>query len=88
MTAKSAYGSIDVREVSAGSIRLETSYGDVRIGIKPGVAAWLDLSSKLGRVRNELEADQAPAPTEQSVEVRVRSQASDITIHHAKGSNS
>ncbi len=88
VTAKSAYGSVEVGEVSSGSIRLETSYGNVRVGIKPGVAAWLDLSSKLGRVRNELDPDRAPEPTEQAVEVRVRSQGSDITIHHAKGSNS
>lgn len=84
VTAKTAYGSIRIGEVSTGSIRVESGYGSVRIGIKPGVAAWLDVSSKNGRVRNELDTERAPEGADQSVEVRARTQASDITIQHSK----
>ena len=53
----------------------------------PGVPAWLDLSSKNGRVRNELDGDRAPEASEQTVAVRARTQFGDITIHRAtKGS--
>lgn len=84
VTAKTAYGRIDLREVSSGSIQVETGYGPVSIGVKAGVPAWLDLSSKDGRVRNELDGDHAPAESEQSVAVRARTQYGDITIHRAR----
>lgn len=84
VTAKTAYGSIRLGEVSNGSIRVESGYGSVQIGIKPGVAAWLDLVSKNGRVRNELDAQSAPEVADQSVDIRARTQASDITIQRSK----
>jgi DUF4097 and DUF4098 domain-containing protein YvlB len=83
VTAKTAYGSIQLREVSGGSISVETGYGTVTIGVKPGVPAWLDLSSKDGRVRNELDSDRAPDPGDQTVAVRARTQYGDITIQHS-----
>lgn len=83
VAAKTAYGSIDLLEISSGSIQVESGYGKVTIGVRPGVPAWLDLSSKDGRVRNELGADAAPDSTEQTVAVRARTQFGDITIQHA-----
>ena len=80
VTAKTAYGSIELREVSGGSIDVETAYGTVTVGVKTGVAAWLDLSSKDGRVRNQLEADSAPTEHDQTVAVRARTSFGDITI--------
>ena len=47
-------------------------------------AAWLDLSTKSGNVRNHLDSDAAPKGSEQSVAVRARTQASDITIQRAR----
>jgi hypothetical protein len=85
VTAKTAYGSIQLREVSSGSIGVESGYGKVTIGVKPGVPAWLDLSSKDGRVRNELDSDRAPDAGAQTVAVRARTQYGDITIQHAEG---
>lgn len=84
VTAKTAYGSIQLREVSSGSVQLESGFGQVSVGIRPGVPAWLDLSSKEGHVRNELDGDSAPAPTEQTVAVRARTQYGDITVRRAK----
>ena len=78
--AKSAYGGIQLHEVSNGSIAVESGYGQVTIGLEPGVAAWLDLSTKAGRVRNELAADRAPAASESTVSVRARTQYGDIDI--------
>ena len=81
--AKTAYGSIDLLEVSSGSVQVESGYGRVTIGVRPAVPAWLDLSSKDGRVRNELEGDRAPEPSEQTVAIRARTQYGDITVRHA-----
>ena len=83
VTAKTAYGSIQLHEISSGSIQVESGYGQITIGVRAGVPAWLDLSSKNGRVRNELDGDGAPDPSEQTVAVRARTQYGDITIQRA-----
>ena len=84
VAAKTAYGSIQLGEVSSGSIELETGYGQVNIGVRAGIPAWLDLSSKEGRVRNDLEGDSAPETSDDSVAVRARTQWGDINIHRAE----
>ena len=84
VAAKTAYGTISLGEVSSGSIDVESGYGAVSIGVKPGTPAWLDLSSKQGRVRNELEGASAPEGAAQTVAVRARTQFGDVTIRHAK----
>jgi hypothetical protein len=83
VAARTAYGSIQLQEVSSGSIEVESGYGQVSIGVRPGVPAWLDLSSKEGRVRNQLDGDRAPDESEQAVAVRARTQYGDITIQRA-----
>jgi hypothetical protein len=80
VTAKTAYGSIRLGEVSGGSIQLESGYGQIDVGVRAGVAVWLDAASRDGRVRNELEGSAAPADTDDSVAVRARTTYGDITI--------
>ena len=84
VAAKTAYGSIALQEVSSGSIQVDSGYGQVTIGVRPGVPAWLDLSSKSGHVRNHLDGDRAPDASEQAVAVRARTQYGDITIQRAR----
>ncbi|WP_026552621.1 DUF4097 family beta strand repeat-containing protein [Arthrobacter sp. H20] len=84
VTAKTAYGSISLPDISTGSIAVETGFGQVTIGVRQGVAAWLDLASKLGHVRNELTGDQAPAPSEETVAVRARTHGGNISIHRTR----
>jgi hypothetical protein len=84
VSAKTAYGSIQLREVSSGSIQVESGFGQVTVGVRPGVAAWLDLSTRDGHVRNELDGDRSPGASEQTVAVRARTQYSDINIQRAR----
>jgi hypothetical protein len=56
----------------------------VAVAVSPGVSAWLDLSSKEGRVRNELSGDPAPAASDQTVSVRARTQFGEISIQRAR----
>jgi DUF4097 and DUF4098 domain-containing protein YvlB len=84
VAAKTAYGSVTVGEVSSGSIRLETAYGQLKLGVRAGVAAWLDLATKTGQVRNELDGEHAPEASEQTVSVRARAQGGDIIIRRAE----
>ena len=83
VATSTSYGSVRLREVSSGSIQVESGFGQIDLGVRPGVAAWLDLSSRDGRVRNELEGDKAPDPSEATVSIRARTRASDISVHRA-----
>jgi len=80
-TAKIAYGNIRIGEVVEGSVRLEAAYGELEIGVPEGTAAWLDVNSNHGFVRNELTAGAAPQPGDKTVEVRARVNWGDIVIH-------
>ncbi len=84
VSAKLSYGGISLGEVSSGSIQVESGFGEIAIGVRAGIPAWLDLSSKQGRVRNEIEGDRAPDAPEQSVAVRARTGFGDIRVHHAQ----
>ena len=83
VAAKTAYGSIQLREVSSGSIQVDSGFGQVGIGVLADVPAWLDLSSKEGRVRNELEGDRTPEASENTVAIRARTQFGDINVRRA-----
>lgn len=80
VSAKTACGGIRVDEVVRGQIGLETAAGDLEIGIREGTAAWLDVSSRHGNVRNSLESTGAPISGHQTVEVTARTPYGDIVI--------
>ncbi|WP_061965178.1 DUF4097 family beta strand repeat-containing protein [Demequina aurantiaca] len=83
IVGKTAYGSIKVGEVSSGAAELESGFGQLSVGVLKGAAAWLDLSSTSGHVRNELDGDRAPASDEQTVSIRARTKLGDIRIYRA-----
>jgi hypothetical protein len=63
-----------------GSVVLETGVGDVEVGIREGTAAWLDVSSRLGKLHNALESAGAPGSSAEKVEVRARTSVGDIVV--------
>jgi DUF4097 and DUF4098 domain-containing protein YvlB len=81
VTAKIAHGGIRIGEVMRGSIHLETAYGALEVGIRQGTAAWLDVSTRYGSVRNSMHAHDGPRQSDETVEVRARTAYGDITIH-------
>ncbi|GLY80308.1 DUF4097 family beta strand repeat-containing protein [Actinoallomurus iriomotensis] len=80
VNAKTAYGSVRVDEVVHGAVVLETSFGELELGVREGTAAWLDVSSKFGTVRSELEAGDGPGESNDTVEVYARTGYGDIVI--------
>lgn len=80
VVAKTANGDVSLGEVEGGTVVAQTAMGKVDIGIREGVAAWLDLDTKFGKVHNDLEATIRPQPGEPTVEVRARSSFGDITV--------
>ena len=85
VTAKSANGDVRIGEVSRGAVTLETAAGSIEVGIPAGTAAWLDVHTRFGRIRNELAATTSPDDTDQTVEVRARTAIGDILVRRSSG---
>ncbi|MEU7576713.1 DUF4097 family beta strand repeat-containing protein [Streptomyces sp. NPDC041068] len=84
ITATTANGTLSVGEVVRGTAQLETSYGAIEVGIREGTAAWLDVNSDSGQVRNMLAKSEAPQETEETVKVHARTRYGNIHILRAR----
>ncbi|KUL49356.1 hypothetical protein ADL22_08555 [Streptomyces sp. NRRL F-4489] len=84
VAATTAHGTLRVAEVARGSVQLETSFGAIEVGVREGTAAWLDVSSERGQVRNTLSASESPAESEDTVEVRARTRFGNIDVRRAR----
>lgn len=80
VAARVGYGNVRIGDVVRGSILLETAYGKLEVGIREGTAAWLDVSTKYGSVRNSLRAYDGPRQSGETVEVRAYTAYGDVTI--------
>jgi DUF4097 and DUF4098 domain-containing protein YvlB len=80
VVAKSSNGDVRLGDAVRGSVVLETSLGDLEVGIREGTAAWLDVRSHAGQVHNALEAAEAPESSAETVEVRARTTAGNVVI--------
>ncbi|MER5733659.1 hypothetical protein ABT084_35895 [Streptomyces sp. NPDC002138] len=81
--AKSANGHIRIGEVARGQAVLQTAAGNISVGIARSTAAWLDVNTRVGSVRNTLTTTDGPADTDETVEVRARSGVGNIDVHRA-----
>ncbi|MDO0924250.1 DUF4097 family beta strand repeat-containing protein [Streptomyces sp. TG1A-8] len=84
VVATTAHGTLRVADVARGTVQLETSYGAIEVGIREGTAAWLDVSSDHGQVRNTLTASEVPGEAEDTVEVRARTRYGNIDVRRAR----
>ncbi|QNP64502.1 DUF4097 family beta strand repeat-containing protein [Streptomyces genisteinicus] len=84
VNATTAHGALRVAEVSGGTVQLETAFGAIDIGVREGVAAWLDVSSGRGQVRNSLTASKTPGEAEDTVQVRARTRFGNIDVRRAR----
>ncbi|MGP3684342.1 DUF4097 family beta strand repeat-containing protein [Streptomyces sp. IBSNAI002] len=82
--ATTAHGTLRVGEVVRGEVQLETSYGAIDVGVREGTAAWLDVSSNSGQVRNTLTASESPEQAEDTVKIRARTRYGNIDVRRAK----
>ncbi|WP_406391363.1 DUF4097 family beta strand repeat-containing protein [Streptomyces sp. NBC_00887] len=84
VTATTAHGTLRVDEIARGTVELETSFGAIGIGVREGTAAWLDVKSHRGQVRNSLTASETPEGAEDTVKIRARTRWGSIDIRRAK----
>jgi hypothetical protein len=81
--AKTAVGAVRVLDAERGSLTLETSMGEIEVGIRDGSAGWLDIKTKFGRVRNEMTASGAPAEHTDRVEIHATTAFGDVIVRRA-----
>jgi DUF4097 and DUF4098 domain-containing protein YvlB len=81
--AKTSNGGIRLGQVVRGSVVLGTALGDLDIGIAEGTAAWLEVNTGFGHVRNQLDSATRPEGAGETVEIRGRTSYGDITIHRS-----
>ncbi|GHC43679.1 DUF4097 family beta strand repeat-containing protein [Streptomyces cinnamoneus] len=78
--ARSANGGIRIGEVTRGKVTVQTSAGDLDIGVPESTAAWLDVNTRFGTVHSELTPADGPGDSRETVEVRARTAFGDITV--------
>ncbi|HEY6744121.1 MAG TPA: DUF4097 family beta strand repeat-containing protein [Mycobacteriales bacterium] len=78
--AKTASGDISIDEARAGTIALDVASGDLRIGVRSGVTAHLDLRSVSGRIRSELPVDEDAPDGGAPLEIRARSTSGNVLV--------
>jgi DUF4097 and DUF4098 domain-containing protein YvlB len=85
ITAASSNGEVRIGEVVRGKVSATSKNGSVEVGIREGSAARLELSTGVGRLRNELESSDAPAAGEpvDKVEVCASTKLGDVSIRRA-----
>lgn len=81
--AKTASGDIRLGEVIRDRVVLETAVGEIEVGIREGSAAWLELNSLTGSVRNTLSAADGPGGSTETVEVKAHTYTGDIVVRRA-----
>ncbi len=77
---KNTNGDSRIGEVTAGTVSIKTSNGELEVGIPAGTAAYLDLHTSFGTMHNRLDAAAAPGQGEQTVEIRARNSYGDIIV--------
>jgi hypothetical protein len=83
VAAKTANGHVHLGEVERGTVVAQSALGTVEVGVRDGVAAWLDLDTKFGSVQTDLEAAERPEPGEDAVEIHAHTSMGDVTIRRS-----
>ena len=67
-------------DAKSGSAMLTTSYGSIEVGVPEGVAAYVDVASEHGSVRNHLAPTEGPVEHEVTAEIHAGTGYGDIIV--------
>ncbi len=82
VTATTASGAIRIGRMRSGQAKLMNGSGNIEVGISEGTAAYIDVNSERGSVRNSVPALETDA-SDAKVTVHARTRHGDITIQRA-----
>lgn len=80
LSARSAHSGMRVGALVSGSVDLTTSFGSIEVGVPQGTAAYLDLSSQRGAVRNQLTPTEGPVEDESTAEIHASTGFGDVVV--------
>ncbi|GEL94849.1 DUF4097 family beta strand repeat-containing protein [Cellulomonas composti] len=80
LTARNAHAGIHVGSVASGTVRLTSSYGSIEVGVPEGTAAWLDVTSEHGTVRNRLTPGEGPVDDEATAEIHASTGYGNVVV--------
>jgi hypothetical protein len=83
VNAQTASGDVNVATAVNGGLSVQTSSGEVTVGIAEGTAAQLDLRTRSGEVRNSLPASDGPAKGDETVVVNAKTASGDVIVQRA-----
>jgi hypothetical protein len=81
--AKTANGAVRVLDAVRGSLTLHTAMGEIEVGIHAGSAAWLDVQTKFGLVRNEMTTSEAPVEHADKIAIHANTAFGDVIVRRA-----
>ncbi|WP_243065050.1 DUF4097 family beta strand repeat-containing protein [Humibacter sp. RRB41] len=82
---KCAHGEVRIDRVGTGEVKIEGGYGSIEVGVPEGTAAWLDIASRHGVLRNELDQASAPVQDDRTVAITAHADYASITIRRPMG---
>jgi len=80
LTARSAHASIRVGSLESGAVTLTSSFGSIEVGVPEGTAAYLDVASENGSVRNHLTPTEGPVEDESTAEIHASTGFGDVVV--------
>ncbi|MFJ7215483.1 DUF4097 family beta strand repeat-containing protein [Amycolatopsis sp. NPDC098790] len=83
--ARTGSGDLSVADAASGSLDLITGSGEVRIGIRGGTAAEVELTSSGGRVSSELDVAESAPDGGVQLKVRARTGSGNAVVTRAAG---
>ena len=83
VTATTGSGSIRIGRMAHGQAKLMNGSGDIEVGISHGTAAYLDVNSERGSVRNSVSSPESPDASDAELTVHARTRHGDIVIQRA-----
>lgn len=82
-TCTTTSGDIEIERVGTGTVQTRTVSGDATIGVPAGTAAWLQVQSMSGGVNSRLDATDAPAEDERTVQIIANAVSGDVNVRRA-----
>lgn len=85
VTAKTGSGDLTIADAATGDIDLTTGSGEIRVGVRSGSSAMIDLVSRSGQARSELEVQQRSAAESPKIRLRARTSSGNVVVTPAIG---
>ncbi|WP_282795336.1 DUF4097 family beta strand repeat-containing protein [Streptomyces sp. CC224B] len=81
--AKAGKGAVRLADVARGRVSVESSAGDLEVGVRESSAVRLEVNTQYGTVHNALDQVGAPVAHTETVELQARTGYGDIVIRRA-----